>query len=122
MAGAANSRSVDMDGILLDTMAAGDQFYDTADITTDVVDPGGGKSVLDIPANELFLPQTDDLKIIHIIRLEVMLGPWGWAVQFILQRLGNFDAHEQSLIHLNHTSLLLFMDCPCSALRTAPKS
>jgi hypothetical protein len=54
--GMANSRSVDMDGILLDAMAASDQFYDTTDIPADVVDPGGGKSVLDVPSNELFLP------------------------------------------------------------------
>src|SRR5262245_28624558 len=83
----AHSRSVDMDGILLDPMAAGDQFDDTTDIAADVVDPGGGKSVLDIPSNELFLPEVDDLKIIHIVGLEVMLGPGGGAVQFILQRL-----------------------------------
>jgi hypothetical protein len=85
--GLANSRSVDMDGILLDPMAAGDQFDDTTDIAADVVDPGRGKSVLDVPSNELFLPEVDDLKIIHIVGLEVMLGPWGGAVQFILQRL-----------------------------------
>ena len=45
-----------MDGILLDPMAAGDQFDDTTDIAADVVDPGRGKSVLDVPSNELFLP------------------------------------------------------------------
>ena len=45
-----------MDGILLDAMAASDQFYDTTDIPADVVDPGGGKSVLDVPSDELFLP------------------------------------------------------------------
>jgi hypothetical protein len=87
IADVANSRSVDMDGILLDPMAAGNQFDDTTDIAADVVDPGRGKSVLDVPSNELFLPEVDDLKIIHIVGLEVMLGPWGGAVQFILQRL-----------------------------------
>jgi hypothetical protein len=106
--GVASSRSVNMDGIFLYAMAAGDQFYDAANIAADVIDPGRGESVLDIPADKLFLPQVDDLKIIHIVCLEVMLGPRGGAVQFILQGLRNFDAHEQSLTHLNHASLLLF--------------
>jgi hypothetical protein len=55
--GVANSGSVDMDGILFDAMAASDQFYDATDIAADVVDPGGGKSVLHVPSNELFLPR-----------------------------------------------------------------
>jgi hypothetical protein len=97
-----------MDGIFLYAMATGDQFYDAANITADVIDPGRGESVLDIPADKLFLPQVDDLKIIHIVCLEVMLGSRCGAVQFILQGFRNFDAHEQSLTHLNHTSLLLF--------------
>ena len=54
--GVANSRSVDMDGILFDAMAASDQFYDATVIAADVVDPSGGKSVLHVPSNELFLP------------------------------------------------------------------
>ena len=45
-----------MDGILFDAMAASDQFYDATDIAADVVDPRGGKSVLHVPSNELFLP------------------------------------------------------------------
>ena len=56
MAGTANSRDVDMDGILLDAMTAGDQFYDTADIAADIVDPGRRKSVLDVSSDELFFP------------------------------------------------------------------
>ena len=76
-----------MDGIFLYAMATSDQFYDATDITADVIDPGRGKSVLDVPADELFLPQVDDLKIIHIVCFEVMLGSRGGAVQFILQRL-----------------------------------
>jgi hypothetical protein len=106
--GVAHSGSVDMDGIFLYAMATSDQFYDATDIAADVVDPGCGKSVLDVPPDELFLPQADDLKIIHIVGFEVMLGAWGRAVQFSLQRLGNFYTHEQSLAHLNHSSLLLF--------------
>jgi hypothetical protein len=108
--GVASSRSVNMDGIFLYAMAAGDQFYDAANIAADVIDPGRGESVLDIPADKFFLPQVDDLKIIYIVCLEVMLGPRGGAVQFILQGLRNFDAHEQSLTHLNHASLLLFIE------------
>ena len=76
-----------MDGIFLYAMATSDQFYDATDIAADVVDPGCGESILDVPADELFLPQADNLKVIHIIRLEVMLGPWGGAVQFSLQGL-----------------------------------
>jgi len=56
MVDTANSRGVDMNGILLDAMTAGDQFYDTADIAADIVDPGRGKAVLDVSSNELFLP------------------------------------------------------------------
>jgi hypothetical protein len=106
--GETSSRSVNMDGIFLYPMATGDQFYDAANITADVIDPGRGESVLDIPADKLFLPQVDDLKIIHIVCLEVMLGSRCGAVQFILQGFRNFDAHEQSLTYVNHTSLLLF--------------
>ena len=54
MARTVNSRGVNMDGILLDAMTAGNQFYDTADIAADIVDPGRRKSVLDVPSNELF--------------------------------------------------------------------
>jgi len=106
--GETSSRSVNMDGIFLYPMATGDQFYDAANITADVIDPGRGESVLDIPADKLFLPQVDDLKIIHIVCLEVMLGSRCGAVQFILQGFRNFDAHEQSLTYVNHASLLLF--------------
>jgi hypothetical protein len=81
------SRSVDVDGIFLYAMAASDQFYDAADIAADVIDPGRGESVLDVSADEFLLSQTDNLQIVHIISLEVMLGPWGGAVQFILQGL-----------------------------------
>lgn len=76
-----------MDGIFLYAMAASDQFYDAADIAADVIDPGRRKSVLDVPADQLFLSQADNLKIIYIIRLEVMLSSWGGAVQFSLQGL-----------------------------------
>jgi hypothetical protein len=102
-----NLRGVDVDGIFLYAMAASDQFYDTTNIAANIVDPDRGESILHVPSDELFFTHTDDLKIVRIICFEVMLGSRGRAVQFILQRLGNFYTHEQSLIHLNHSSLLL---------------
>ena len=75
-----------MDGIFLYAMAASDQFHNATDIAADIIDGGGGKTVLDVPADELFFAQADYLKIIHIIGLEVMLGSRGGAVQFTLQR------------------------------------
>ena len=73
-----------MDGIFLDAMAASDQFYDATNIAAHVIDPGGGKSILHIPSNELFFPHADDLKIVYIISFEIMLGPRRGTVQFIL--------------------------------------
>lgn len=75
-----------MDRILLYAMAASDQFYDAADIAADIIDGGRGKSVLDVPTDEFFFPQADNLKIIRVVGLEVMLGSRGGAIQFALQR------------------------------------
>jgi hypothetical protein len=90
-------------------VTASDQFYNAADIAAYVVDSSGGKSVLDIPSDKPVLAQTDDLKIIHIVSFEVVLGSGGGAVQLILQRPRDFYTDKQSLIHFNHGSRLPFV-------------
>jgi hypothetical protein len=110
-----------MDVIFRYVMAAIDQFYDATDIAADIVDTGRGKSILHIPSDELFFPHADDLKIVHIISFQIMLSPRGGTVQFILQRLRNLYTHEQSLVHLNHSSLLLwFFTHDCGNQTTIP--
>ena len=70
--------------VFFDAPSARDQLDDTANIAADVGNIGGGKSVLQIAADVLFIAQTNDLKIIVASSLEIMLCTWRRTVQIIL--------------------------------------
>ena len=83
-----------MDRVFFDAMAAGDQRDDTADVARDIGKIGHRKAIGEIPADDLVLTEVDDLEIVLIVAVEVMLHSGRRTVQFVLQRLSDFDADK----------------------------
>jgi hypothetical protein len=75
---------IDVDVVFFDAAAARDQFNDAADITADIPDIGSRKSILEIPTDELLIPEADDLKIIVAVPFEVLFRSRSRTVQFVL--------------------------------------
>jgi hypothetical protein len=62
-----NLRRVNTNGALLDSMTARDQPDNAAHVACDVFNIGCGKPVRYVSADELFIAQADDLKIIVVV-------------------------------------------------------
>jgi hypothetical protein len=97
-----------MDGIFLDPVTACNQSYNVTEAAADVVDVRRGESILDVSSDIPLLSEIDDLDMIGVVRFQVVLGPRGGPVQFILQGRRHLYTYEQPFTDHDHlTSPLL---------------
>jgi hypothetical protein len=66
---------VDVHFVFFDAAATGNQFNDAANVPADIPDADHWKPILEISADELLLPEIDDLKIIAVVSFEILFCP-----------------------------------------------
>src|ERR1051325_3030350 len=86
--------SVDVDRVIADAVAVGDQADDAPNVASYVGDVTQWGAVMDVPADNLVFAECYDREIFVVFSLEVPLGSRRRCIQAGLKFRRNFDADK----------------------------